>query len=111
MSPAPRLVRLATRTSPLARWQADEVAAGLRAAGCAVELVDVVTTGDRRTDLPLSVIGGKGVFVAEVQAAVLDGRADLAVHSAKDLPSVTVPGLVLASVPERGNPRDAAIHS
>ena len=63
------------------------------------------TEGDRRTDVPLSEIGGKGVFATEVQAAVLDGRADVAVHSAKDLPAVTADALVLAAVPERGDPR------
>jgi len=74
-----------------------------------VELVVVDTEGDRRLDVPISAFGGKGVFAKEVQAAVLDGRADFAVHSAKDLPSATVPGLVLASVPERGDPRDALV--
>ena len=69
----------------------------------------VSTEGDRRLDVPISEIGGKGVFAKEVQAAVLDGRADLAVHSAKDLPSVTAPGLVLAAVPERGDARDALV--
>jgi hydroxymethylbilane synthase len=89
------------------------VAARLRAVdpGIAVELVVVDTQGDRRQDVPIWELGGKGVFAKEVQAAVLDGRADLAVHSAKDLPSVTVPGLVLAAVPERGDPRDALIGS
>ncbi len=69
------------------------------------------TEGDRRLDVPISELGGKGVFAKEVQQAVLDGRADLAVHSAKDLPSVTVPGLVLAAVPERGDARDALVGS
>lgn len=74
-----------------------------------VELCPLSTEGDRRTDVPLSEIGGKGVFATEVQAAVLDGRADLAVHSAKDLPALTPPGLVIAAVPERGDPRDALV--
>ena len=65
--------------------------------------------GDRKTEQPIHKMGGKGVFVKEVQAAVLDGRADIAVHSAKDLPSRTVPGLALAAVPERGDPRDALV--
>lgn len=77
--------------------------------GLTVELVPVDTEGDRRLDVPISRIGGKGVFAKEVQAAVLDGRADLAVHSAKDLPAVTVPGLTLACVPERGDPRDGLV--
>ena len=103
----------ATRGSPLARWQAEHVASLLRGADPAVEveLVVVDTQGDRRLDVPIYELGGKGVFAKEVQAAVLDGRADLAVHSAKDLPSVTVPGLVLAAVPERGDPRDALVGS
>lgn len=76
-----------------------------------MEFVVVQTSGDRRLDLPIWELGGQGVFVKEVQAAVLDGRADLAVHSAKDLPSVTAPGLVLASVPERDDPADALVGS
>jgi hydroxymethylbilane synthase len=106
-----RTLRAATRGSPLARWQAEHVAGLLRAAHpeVAVELVPVETTGDRRLDAPIWELGGKGVFAKEVQAAVLDGRADLAVHSGKDLPSVTVAGLVLAAVPERGDPRDALV--
>lgn len=77
--------------------------------GLEIELVGVSTEGDRRIDVPLSEIGGKGVFATEVQAAVLDGRADLAVHSAKDLPAVTGAGLLLAGVPRRGDPRDALV--
>lgn len=112
--PARRL-RAATRGSPLALWQAETISAALRAADpeveveVDVELVVVETEGDQRLDVPIWEIGGKGVFAKEVQAAVLDGRADLAVHSAKDLPSVTVPGLVLACVPERGDVRDALV--
>jgi hydroxymethylbilane synthase len=108
-----RVLRAATRGSPLARWQAEAVAALLRAGDpeVEVELVVVDTQGDRRLDVPIWELGGKGVFAKEVQAAVLDGRADLAVHSAKDLPSVAVEGLVLAAVPERGDPRDALVGS
>jgi hydroxymethylbilane synthase len=104
-------LRAATRGSTLARWQADHVGALLAAAhpGLEVEAVVVRTTGDRQVDRPLSELGGKGVFVKEVQAAVLDGRADLAVHSAKDLPSLTPEGLIIAAVPERGDPRDALV--
>lgn len=110
---APHVLRAATRGSPLARWQAEAVAALLRSHDPAidVELVVVDTQGDRRLDVPIWELGGKGVFAKEVQAAVLDGRADLAVHSAKDLPSVSVPGLVIAAVPERGDPRDALVGS
>ena len=71
----------------------------------------VETAGDRRQDVAIWQMGGKGVFVKEVQAAVLDGRADIAVHSAKDLPSRQVDGLVLAAVPERGDVRDALVGS
>ena len=100
------MIRIATRGSALARWQAEHVGALL---DDAYELVIVDTTADRRLDVPIWEMGGKGVFVKEVQAAVLDGRADIAVHSAKDLPSVEVPGLVLAAVPERGDARDALV--
>lgn len=99
-------LRIATRGSELARWQARHVATLL---GGDAELVVVETTGDQRLDQPIWELGGKGVFVKEVQRAVLDGRADLAVHSAKDLPSATPPGLVLAAVPERGDPRDGLV--
>ena len=99
-------LRIATRGSRLALWQAERVASLL---GGDVELVIVSTTGDQRTDVPIWTIGGTGVFVKEVQQAVLEGRADLAVHSAKDLPSETAAGLVLAAVPERADPRDALV--
>ena len=102
------LVRLATRASTQARLQSEHVAARLAATGVEVELVFVETSGDQVRDRPIWEIGGQGVFTKEVQNAVLDGRADIAVHSAKDLPSSwTTPGLVLACVPERGDPRDA----
>jgi hydroxymethylbilane synthase len=105
------VIRIATRGSALARWQAEHVADLLRASrpGVEVALVIVDTQGDRRLDVPIWEIGGKGVFAKEVQQAVLDGRADLAVHSAKDLPSAEVPGLVIAAVPERADPRDALV--
>ena len=103
--------RLATRGSPLAVWQANHIASLLRTAhpGLTVELVTISTAGDRRVDVPVWEIGGQGVFVREVQTAVLDGRADAAVHSAKDLPPVPAPGLCLAAVPVRGDPRDALV--
>jgi hydroxymethylbilane synthase len=75
------------------------------------ELLTVSTTGDTRSDVPISAIGGQGAFVKEVQAAVIDGRADLAVHSLKDLPPGSTPGLVLAAVPERDDVRDALVLS
>lgn len=103
------MVRLATRASAQATTQAEIVAAALRAEGVEVELVLIETTGDRRTDVPLHTIGGQGVFVKEVQRAVLDGRADLAVHSAKDLPSTTQPGLVIGAFCERRSADDALV--
>jgi hydroxymethylbilane synthase len=99
-------LRAATRGSRLARLQTDLVAALL---GVDVEPVVVDTQGDRQTDVPIWELGGRGVFVKEVQAAVLDGRADFAVHSAKDLPSSTLEGLVLAAVPQRADARDALV--
>ena len=101
-------LRLATRGSALARWQAQRVADLL---GGDVELVIVQTAGDLRTDVAIHEVGGSGMFVKEVQHAVLDGRADIAQHSAKDLPAITPDGLVLAAVPERGDPRDALVGS
>lgn len=102
------MLRAATRGSTLALAQTRHVAALL---GVPVELVVVDTTGDRRHDVPVWDIGGRGVFVKEVQEAVLDGRADFAVHSAKDLPAMSPQGLVLAAVPEREDPRDALVGS
>jgi hydroxymethylbilane synthase len=109
----PTVIRAATRGSVLARWQTDHVAALLRAVDpdVVVETVVVETLGDRRQEIPIWEMGGKGVFAKEVQAAVLDGRADIAVHSAKDLPSGSPDGLGIATVPERGDPRDVLIGS
>ncbi len=112
MTSAPGPLRLATRGSPLALWQAHRVVALLAAAGIDAAPVLVDTEGDRRTDVPLSQLGGQGVFVKEVQAAVARGDADAAVHSAKDLPAsdaLGVPGLVLAAFPERADPRDVLV--
>ncbi len=103
------LLRIATRGSDLALWQAHYVAEliGERAE---IEILVISTEGDRVQDRPIWEIGGRGVFVKEVQAAVLAGRADLAVHSAKDLPaSESPPGLTICCVPERGDPRDALV--
>ncbi len=105
----PRPLRLATRGSPQARTQAMAVASALAASGVDAELVLVETTGDRRLDVPLHTIGGQGVFVKEVQQAVLDGRADAAVHSAKDLPSESHPALRIAAFTARRDPADALI--
>jgi hydroxymethylbilane synthase len=101
---------LATRGSRQARAQATAVATAVeRASGRPVELVAVETTGDVRTDVPLHTIGGQGVFVKEVQRAVLDGRADVAVHSAKDLPSAPAAGLRIAAFTERRDARDGLV--
>ncbi|MDZ7674467.1 MAG: hydroxymethylbilane synthase [Acidimicrobiales bacterium] len=106
-------LRLATRQSPLALWQTEHVKDLLEAAhaGLEVELVSMTTSPDTDLTKPISDIGGKGAFAKEVQAAVLDDRADAAVHSAKDLTSTPVPGLVLAAVPERGDARDVLVGS
>jgi hydroxymethylbilane synthase len=102
-------LRIATRKSPLALWQARHVGALFqrRWPGTSVSLVELTTEGDRQLDAPLSRIGGKGLFVKEIEQALLDERADLAVHSLKDVTSAFPPGLVLAAVPEREDPRDA----
>ena len=104
-------IRIATRGSAQARTQSEHVASLIRRAHphVEVELVFVETTGDRRQDVSLHSIGGQGVFVKEVQNAVLDGRADLAVHSAKDLPSATAEGLVIAAFGERRDPHDVLV--
>jgi hydroxymethylbilane synthase len=108
-------LRVATRGSPLALRQAELVAAALAAAGAGArpvrtELVLVETGGDLRRDLPIGAIGGQGVFVKEVEQALLDGRADLAVHSAKDLPSSSASEeLEIVAVPRRADPRDALV--
>jgi len=101
-----RVLRVATRASPLARAQTAIVGELL---GVAIEEVVIETSGDRQLDTPIWDIGGQGVFVKEVQAAVLNGRADAAVHSAKDLPAASTPGLVIAAVPQRQDPRDALV--
>jgi hydroxymethylbilane synthase len=104
--PTERALRIATRGSRLARWQAERV--GERLGGNAEYLL-VQTHGDADQASEIHRIGGQGVFVKEVQQAVLDGAADLAVHSAKDLPPAAAHGLTLAAVPERADPRDALV--
>jgi hydroxymethylbilane synthase len=102
-------LRLASRGSTLALWQAHHVQALLRALhpGLSVDVEVLHTTGDIITDVPLAMIGDKGLFTKEVDGAVLDGRADFAVHSFKDVPTRLPDGLVLAAVLEREDPRDA----
>jgi hydroxymethylbilane synthase len=104
-------LRLGTRGSPLALWQARHVAELLRphAAGRPIELVLIETTGDRARDRPLAQIGGDGLFTKEIQNALLAGTADVAVHSLKDLPTLPVPELLLAAVPARGPTGDALV--
>lgn len=101
----------ATRGSPLALWQTQHIAALLKPLGVDVEPLIVLTSGDRDQEAPIHQIGGKGVFAKEVQNAVLENRADFAVHSLKDLPSTTPDGLQLIAVPRRGDPRDALVGS
>ena len=106
---AERTLRIATRKSALAVWQAEHVAEQLQAhhPELAVELVRMSTQGDRIQDAPLARIGGKGLFLKELEEGLLDGRADIAVHSLKDVPAVTTPELHLPVVARRGDPRDA----
>ena len=100
---------IATRSSPLARWQAEAVASRLAASAIDVEFLIVTTEGDQDQTRQIQEMAGRGVFVKEVQMAVLEGKADLAVHSAKDLMSTPTVGLNLAGFLERGDPRDALI--
>jgi hydroxymethylbilane synthase len=104
------LLRVATRGSELALAQARKVAAQIEVAlGVETELVILVTSGDRLQNVKLADVGGKGLFVKEIEEALLDGRADVAVHSAKDLPAALASGLTLAAMPERADPRDALV--
>lgn len=104
-------IRIATRKSPLALWQAYYVKEALQQAhpGLEVELVTMVTKGDVILDTPLAKVGGKGLFVKELEVAMLEGRADLAVHSMKDVPVDFPPGLGLVTICEREDPRDAFV--
>lgn len=104
-------IRIATRQSPLALWQANYVKDALMAAhpGLQVELVTMVTRGDVILDTPLAKVGGKGLFVKELEIAMLEGRADLAVHSMKDVPVDFPDGLGLVTICEREDPRDAFV--
>jgi len=106
-----RTLRIATRQSLLALWQAEYVKARLESlhADLSVELVTMVTKGDKILDTPLAKIGGKGLFVKELESAMLEGRADIAVHSMKDVPMEFPEGLGLAVICERENPTDAFV--
>ncbi len=106
-------LRIGTRGSPLALYQAEQVRARLASAhglaADAIEIVKIRTTGDKVRDRPLADLGGKGLFTKEIEEALLDRRVDLAVHSAKDVPTFLPPGLALAAFPEREDPRDVFI--
>ena len=105
------IIRIATRQSPLALWQAEYVKKQLMAAHpeLKVELVTLLTRGDVLLDSPLAKVGGKGLFVKELELAILDGRADLAVHSMKDVPIAFPTGLGLVTICQRENPYDAFV--
>jgi hydroxymethylbilane synthase len=107
----PRSLRIATRKSPLALWQAEHVAGALRAAhpGLAVEVVGMSTQGDKILDTPLAKVGGKGLFVKELEQALVEDRADVAVHSMKDVPVDLPRGLHIATIMAREDPRDALV--
>ena len=107
----PGEIRIATRRSRLALWQAEHVAARLTAAhpGLVVQFLPMVTEGDRILDRALAGAGGKGLFIKELEAAVLAGHADIAVHSMKDVPAALLDGMVIATVFERADPRDAFV--
>jgi hydroxymethylbilane synthase len=109
--PAMGALRIATRKSPLALWQAEHVAALLRNAhrDLEVELVPMSTQGDRMLDAPLAKVGGKGLFIKELEHALLEDRADIAVHSLKDVPVEIPAGLALPVVMARADPRDAFV--
>ncbi len=104
-----KTLRLGTRSSQLARWQADWVAARLEETGQSVELVLISTTGDQQQTGPIAQVGTQGVFTKEIQRALLDNQVDLAVHSLKDLPTEPTPGLCLAAVPTRAAVGDALL--
>ncbi|WP_018294980.1 hydroxymethylbilane synthase [Mariprofundus ferrooxydans] len=103
-------IRIATRRSPLALWQAEYIAAELEkmSPDVTTELVKIVTRGDKILDVPLAKVGGKGLFTKEIDEALFDGRADVAVHSMKDVPTQLPEGTSIRALPERADPRDAA---
>src|SRR6266566_7072035 len=100
---------IGSRGSQLALWQAKWIAARLAERGRESRIEIIKTTGDKITDVPLAKVGTKGLFTKEIEEALLEGRADLAVHSLKDLPTELPEGLVLAAIPEREDPRDAIL--
>jgi len=106
-----KTLRIATRNSPLALWQAEDVKARVEALDqdVSVELIKMTTKGDQLLDSPLAKIGGKGLFVKELETAMLDERADIAVHSIKDVPAVLPQGLQVVHIMDRENPHDAFV--
>ena len=108
---AEKIIRIATRQSPLALWQAEHVAERLQQAfpGLKTELVKMVTRGDKILDAPLAKVGGKGLFVKELEQGMIDGIADIAVHSMKDVPVEFPEGLHLAVILNREDPTDAFV--
>src|ERR1700687_1807294 len=110
-SPSPRKLIIATRESALALWKAEHVRNHLHAHYplCELTLLGLTTQGDRIIDQPLADIGGKGLFIKELEQAMADGRADLAVHSLKDVPMDMPSGFVLAAIMKRDDPRDAGV--
>lgn len=104
-----KTLRIGTRASRLALWQAEYISARLRAEspGLEITLVPITTKGDKVLDVPLYKVGGKGLFIKEIEEAMLRGEFDLAVHSMKDVPGIVPPGFDIACVPEREDPRDA----
>lgn len=104
-------LRIGTRRSPLALWQANWVKSELlkRYPSLSIQLVTIKTKGDKILDVPLAKVGGKGLFVKEIEEALLDNRVDLAVHSMKDMPADLPPGLCIGPVPQRANPADVLI--
>lgn len=111
MNPQPKKLTIASRESALAMWQAQHVQAQLQTLypECDIQILGMTTQGDQILDKTLSKIGGKGLFVKELEAALADGRADLAVHSIKDVPMVLPEGFALAAIGERANPFDAFV--
>jgi len=105
----PDILKIATRKSPLAIWQAEEVQRHLHKAGAETELVRMSTRGDEILNQPLAKIGGKGLFIKELERGMLGGLADMAAHSMKDLPSVFPEGLHLGAIMKRENPTDAFV--
>jgi hydroxymethylbilane synthase len=106
-----RSIKIGTRGSQLAQWQANWVKSALNKTfpSLSIQIVIIKTTGDKILDAPLAKVGGKGLFVTEIEEALLDGRIDLAVHSMKDMPSIIPPGIMIGSIPKRETPADVFI--